>query len=212
MNEEIIFEFRLFLAFFLLGFIVLLTYDILSIFKLVLRQRRIPEILLEILFWVNCAFITFLLLYRMNYGIIRGFAALAALAGMFVYKKTFGRLYPENRHRRKRRKSRRGRVEENMTGKVTRKKRSRAGLRLIALMTLIICGVLIYAKLGVQKKYNEQLARQEDLLSQIDEAKEENKELQEYTLYMKTKKYVEDMARDILGLVYPDEIVIQPEE
>lgn len=212
MNEEIIFEFRLFLAFFLLGFIVLLTYDILSIFKLVLRQRRIPEMILELLFWVNCAFITFLLLYRMNYGIIRGFAAIAALAGMFVYKKTFGRLYPENRHRPKRRKSRHGGMEENMTGKKTRKKQNRIGLRLIALMTLIICGVLIYAKWGVQKEYNEQLARQEELLGQIDEAKERNEELQEYTLYMKTKKYVEDMARDILGLVYPDEIVIQPEE
>ena len=66
--------------------------------------------------------------------------------------------------------------------------------------------------MSVQKEYNEQLARQKELLGQIDEAKERNEELQEYTLYMKTKKYVEDMARDILGLVYPDEIVIQPEE
>ena len=29
---------------------------------------------------------------------------------------------------------------------------------------------------------------------------------------MKTKQYIEDVAKDKLGLVYPDEIVIKPSE
>jgi len=30
--------------------------------------------------------------------------------------------------------------------------------------------------------------------------------------YMQTKQYIEDVAKDKLGLVYPDEIVIRPNE
>ena len=34
----------------------------------------------------------------------------------------------------------------------------------------------------------------------------------ELEMHMKTKKYVEEVARNQLGLVYPDEIVIRPKE
>ena len=46
----------------------------------------------------------------------------------------------------------------------------------------------------------------------IEEAQDEHKKLEEKEEYMKTKKYVEEVARNQLGLVYPDEIVIRPKE
>jgi cell division protein DivIC len=51
-----------------------------------------------------------------------------------------------------------------------------------------------------------------ELQEQIAAAEEEYEELESKEEYMKTKKYVEDVARNQLGLVYPDEIVIRPEE
>ena len=48
--------------------------------------------------------------------------------------------------------------------------------------------------------------------AQIEEAQDEHKKLEEKEEYMKTKKYVEEVARNQLGLVYPDEIVIRPKE
>ena len=51
-----------------------------------------------------------------------------------------------------------------------------------------------------------------EITAQIEDAQNEHKKLEEKEDYMKTKKYVEDVARNQLGLVYPDEIVIRPEE
>jgi cell division protein DivIC len=44
------------------------------------------------------------------------------------------------------------------------------------------------------------------------ESEEQRKEdLEELEKYMKTKKYMEEVAKTKLGLVYPNEILIQPE-
>ena len=51
-----------------------------------------------------------------------------------------------------------------------------------------------------------------EISAQIEEAQDEHKKLEEKEEYMKTKKYVEEVARNQLGLVYPDEIVIRPKE
>ena len=46
----------------------------------------------------------------------------------------------------------------------------------------------------------------------IEAAKQENDVLLAQQQYMQTNKYIEDVAKDKLGLVYPDEIVIKPQE
>ena len=43
-------------------------------------------------------------------------------------------------------------------------------------------------------------------------AKQKKADLEQQQKYMKTRKYIEDEAKDKLGLVYPDEIVIKPRE
>ena len=51
-----------------------------------------------------------------------------------------------------------------------------------------------------------------ELQEQLDSAKEDYKKLEEREKYMQTDEYVEDVARSQLGLIYPDEIVVKPEE
>ena len=49
-----------------------------------------------------------------------------------------------------------------------------------------------------------------NLEEQLAEEEERTTELEELEKYTKTKKYMEEVARQKLGLVYPDEILIQP--
>ena len=55
--------------------------------------------------------------------------------------------------------------------------------------------------------------KQSDLDYQIRQVAEEEKrtgELQEYKIYVKTKQYAEEVAKERLGLVNPDEILLKP--
>ncbi len=47
---------------------------------------------------------------------------------------------------------------------------------------------------------------------QIDEEKERALELEEEKEYRKTREFIEKMARERLGLFYPDEKVLRPNE
>lgn len=78
---------------------------------------------------------------------------------------------------------------------------------------LVVLAVAVYFKgrdLNNQKASLQVQAA--ELNEQLEDAKEEYKALEERQKYMETDEYVEDVARSQLGLVYPDEIVIKPEE
>lgn len=50
------------------------------------------------------------------------------------------------------------------------------------------------------------------LQSEIDAEDTRSEELDEYSKYVNTKQFVEDMARDKLGLIYPDEKIFSSED
>lgn len=54
--------------------------------------------------------------------------------------------------------------------------------------------------------------KQESLEAAIADEERRAEELEEYKVYVKTKQYIEEVAREKLGLVKPDEIIIKPEE
>ena len=47
---------------------------------------------------------------------------------------------------------------------------------------------------------------------QKEEEEKRTAELQEYKIYVKTKQYAEEVAKEKLGLVNPDEILLKPTE
>ena len=53
-----------------------------------------------------------------------------------------------------------------------------------------------------QRKLDVLAKEKEDLL-------EEQQEISDYSAYVKTKQYIEEVAREKLGLVYKDEIIFQ---
>lgn len=96
--------------------------------------------------------------------------------------------------------------------KVRKRKKRRTGLRLIAVMVMFICGIVIFRRQDLEKEYNSKALKREDLNRQIENENSIANELQEKKAYMQTKKFVEDVAREALGLVYEDEVLFQEGE
>ena len=61
---------------------------------------------------------------------------------------------------------------------------------------------------GIQKNQTYQ-NREAALEKQIADETERSKEIEDLETYTKTKKYVEDVAKEKLGLVYEDEILFK---
>ena len=80
-----------------------------------------------------------------------------------------------------------------------RKRRSKhkGSMKIITLIVLVLCGVF-----GV-------FTWQENLQQQIDDEEENQKAIEEQAEYQKTDAYIEDLAREKLGLVHEDEIIFK---
>ena len=73
----------------------------------------------------------------------------------------------------------------------------------------ITVGVAYYNCRVKQNAFDEKL---ESLTSQIESEQQRTLEIEEYEKYTHTKQFVEEVAKDRLGLVYPGEIVFIPED
>ena len=79
---------------------------------------------------------------------------------------------------------------------------------LITLVAVIAMGLYI-VHLQHKKADLEESAR--IVQEQIDEEMERAKELEEEKEYRKTREFIEKIARERLGLFYPDETVLKPD-
>ncbi len=79
-------------------------------------------------------------------------------------------------------------------------------------MVMIICVVVLYKSTELKKGASAKEQKKAELELLISEENERAIEIEESKLYPGTKKYIEDVARTQLGLVYPDEIIFEPEE
>ena len=93
----------------------------------------------------------------------------------------------------------------------TGRKQSKISTAIILITLLLLVVVVLVKSIQLREKKAELQVQAAEITAQIEDA-HEHKKLEEKEDYMKTKKYVEDVARNQLGLVYPDEIVIRPEE
>lgn len=91
MDEIIRHELKLGLACFLLGILLMALYDVLRIFRRVVRHNIIAISLEDIVFWIICMIGTFELLRVMNRGIFRYSVVLMAGVGMLLYHLLLGR-------------------------------------------------------------------------------------------------------------------------
>lgn len=97
-------------------------------------------------------------------------------------------------------------------GKKSTRRQSRFTSFLIVIAVLFVCTISAF-RVKELRAQGKELAYTESVLEQkIEAAKQENEVLLARQQYMQTNKYIEDVAKDKLGLVYPDEIVIKPQQ
>ena len=89
------------------------------------------------------------------------------------------------------------------------KRKKRNGLKLIALMVMIICGVVLYRTKDLQKEVHQKDQNIEKLNVLISEQTERTHTLEEKKAFQSTKRYIEEIARTKLNLYYPDEIIVK---
>ena len=93
-------------------------------------------------------------------------------------------------------------------GNTRRKKRDRWGNRMaIVGITVVVASLAVVVNLkstSMRKKELEYQIREEALEKQKTEEENRARELEEYRVYVQTKQYIEEIAKQKLGLVNPD--------
>ncbi len=102
----------------------------------------------------------------------------------------------------------------NEMGRSRRKRKDRWGNRMALIgITFVVFSLAVTVTIkGVTLKEKEQeyQLRLENLQAQVDKEQERAKKLEDYRVYVQTKQYIEEVAKQKLGLVNPDEILLKP--
>ncbi|MDE6220543.1 MAG: spore cortex biosynthesis protein YabQ [Lachnospiraceae bacterium] len=93
MSGEIVREWHFWLISIATGVCMAFAYDVLRLFRRLVRHGRFAVDLEDILYWTACFGLSFTLLYYGNNGVIRFAAVLGAAVGMLIYAATVGRFF-----------------------------------------------------------------------------------------------------------------------
>lgn len=77
------------------------------------------------------------------------------------------------------------------------------------MILLLLVAVVSVGSLSLKAKNNAYIAQETELEAKIAEQEERAKEIDELEDYVGTDEYVEQVAKDKLGLVYEDEIIFK---
>ncbi|MCH5343932.1 MAG: septum formation initiator family protein [Acetatifactor sp.] len=98
-----------------------------------------------------------------------------------------------------------------MRSRVAYRKRhqNRFSMFLVTLIVVMIMVIVMVKSIELRHKINNYTVREEILNSQIEAEKARAEAIEEYRKYTQTKGYVEDVAKDKLGLMYEGEILFK---
>ena len=96
--------------------------------------------------------------------------------------------------------------------RVRKKKQNSLAMLLVLMVVFVMMVVVFVNSRSLKTKLANYKQREATLSEQIEQEKQRAEEIEEFEKYTKTKKYIEDIAREKLGWVYEDEIIIQTED
>ena len=82
-------------------------------------------------------------------------------------------------------------------------------------ISLVVASLAVAINLrgtSLKAKDREYQVREANLERQVEAEKERAEELEERRIFVQTKQYIEQVAKERLGLVNPDEILLKPEK
>lgn len=89
------------------------------------------------------------------------------------------------------------------------KKSNRNSLKIITAVVLVLFGALTYQKILLSNQIEGYQEKLDGYKQDVKKLKQEAKEIEEQKEYVKSDAYVEEMAREKLGLVYENEVVFE---
>jgi len=90
--------------------------------------------------------------------------------------------------------------------------KTRTGIGVISFVVLMLFGIVAYRKIGLEEQSDMLNLKKVKLEAQINEQEDRATSIKNLEAYVQTKRYIEDVAREKLGLVYEDEIIFRREE
>lgn len=100
-----------------------------------------------------------------------------------------------------------------MAGKVAyrKKRQNKAGMFLVTTVVLMMLIVVTIKSVELREKRAMYMEKEAALMQEIEAEEARAEEIAEYEKYTQTKKYVEEIAKTKLGLVYDGEIIFMDE-
>lgn len=93
-----------------------------------------------------------------------------------------------------------------------KRNQNRLSMFLVSLVVLMIMIAVAVRSMALQQKIDAKIRENEQLEAQIAAEEDRARELEELEKEIQTKGYIEDMAREKLGLVYEGEILFKEEK
>ena len=93
MSVHIVYEVKLLLYSFFTGAGLMMTYDLLRIFRIFIPHTYVFTGIEDMIYWVYAALVTFSLLYEQNDGGLRGYVIAGIFLGMFLYDRLGSRFF-----------------------------------------------------------------------------------------------------------------------
>lgn len=96
-----------------------------------------------------------------------------------------------------------------------RRRRAKRNKRNILLLTIVMCvlsATILFNGLELKKKMMVYAAQEQELQLKLEVEEERTEEIEKLEEYTKSDAYVEEVAREKLGFVYPNEIIFQQSE
>ena len=92
------------------------------------------------------------------------------------------------------------------------KKYSKRGISIIVVIVLLIIGLIAMKTNSLRSELTDRETELTTLEQKITEAREETDAINKEIIYRQTDEYIEDRAREDLGLRHEDEIILRPKK
>ncbi len=92
-----------------------------------------------------------------------------------------------------------------------KRRQNRLGMFLAYMVVVMLLIVVAFSSVELMEKKEAYRLKELALEEQIEDEQERAREIEEFEKYTHTKKYIEEIARDKLGLVYEGEILFKDE-
>ena len=98
-----------------------------------------------------------------------------------------------------------------MAGRQRNRVKTKKGMWIVVVVALVICSTMICGQYKLRKTSKALAAQEQDLSQKIEIAGEKREALDNQEVYMQTDEFVEQIAREKLGMVKDNEILFKAE-